>query len=210
MICSNFEQKLLSLSASEYYFRKNDQSFLKNKRTRAEPWKGSARVRLFWCQKSRKSAEARSERVEKRGAGEQLSRDAYRCPCSGDRSATWDAASGTSPLPYCRRSRACTRLCEPPLNQQLLTRVIVSPGAEHKARLPVRHKPYCEAPTGVADPRTTLVQRGRCLYPGGRVVLVSRKCPARSRARLNESPGNRPQRHGGSQRPLSRGVIFSR
>jgi hypothetical protein len=31
----------------------------------------------------------------------------------------------------------------------------VSPGAEHEARLPVRHKPHCEALTGVADPITT-------------------------------------------------------
>ena len=31
----------------------------------------------------------------------------------------------------------------------------VSPGAGHEARLPVRQKPYCEAPTGVADPITT-------------------------------------------------------
>ena len=30
-----------------------------------------------------------------------------------------------------------------------------SPGAEREARLPVRHKPYCEALSGVADPITT-------------------------------------------------------
>src|SRR4051794_24319954 len=46
------------------------------------------------------------------------------------------------------------------------------PGTE--ARLPVRQKLHCEAPAGVADPVTTLVQRDGCLYPGGRVVLVSR------------------------------------
>src|SRR5947207_1452715 len=31
----------------------------------------------------------------------------------------------------------------------------VSPGAEREARLPVRHKLHCEAPTGVADPITS-------------------------------------------------------
>jgi len=31
----------------------------------------------------------------------------------------------------------------------------ISPGAEHEARLPVRHKLYCEALPGVADPITT-------------------------------------------------------
>ena len=43
-----------------------------------------------------------------------------------------------------------------------------------RARLPVRQKLHCEALAGVADPETTDTQRGECLYPGGRVVLVSR------------------------------------
>jgi len=40
------------------------------------------------------------------------------------------------------------------------------PSAE--ARLPVRHKLYCEAPTGVADPITTGSSEVGRLYPGGR------------------------------------------
>src|SRR5439155_8945815 len=51
----------------------------------------------------------------------------------------------------------------------------VSPGAGHEARLPVRQKLHCEAPTGVADPVTTWSSESGRLYPGGRVVLVSRK-----------------------------------
>ena len=50
-----------------------------------------------------------------------------------------------------------------------------SPGAEHEARLPVRHKLHCEAPAGVADPITTVPSEVDCLYPGGWIVLVSRK-----------------------------------
>src|SRR4051812_1567961 len=41
-----------------------------------------------------------------------------------------------------------------------------------KARLLVRHKLYCEALPGVADPKTTGSREGYRLYPGGRVVLV--------------------------------------
>jgi RNA polymerase sigma factor (sigma-70 family) len=44
-----------------------------------------------------------------------------------------------------------------------------------EARLPVRQKPHCEALTGVADPKTTVPSEVDCLYPGGWVVLVSRK-----------------------------------
>lgn len=59
-----------------------------------------------------------------------------------------------------------------------------SPGAEHEARLPVRHKLHCEAPTGVADPITTWPSEVWCLYPGGWVVLVSRK-PSTQQSSVN-------------------------
>ena len=58
-------------------------------------------------------------------------------PKDQSRSAAWDVA----PV----REAA---MCSPPQPR-------VSPGAEREARLPVRHKLYCEAPTGVADPITT-------------------------------------------------------
>src|SRR5579884_1814627 len=59
----------------------------------------------------------------------------------------------------------------------------ISPGAGHRARLPVRQKLYCEALPGVADPVTTWSGELGRLYPGGRVVPVSRK--ARHTAELN-------------------------
>jgi hypothetical protein len=46
------------------------------------------------------------------------------------------------------------------------------PGAGHGGPAPGLKKLHCEAPAGVADPVTTMVQRGIRLYPGGRVVLV--------------------------------------
>ena len=60
----------------------------------------------------------------------------------------------------------------------------ISAGARSKTWLPLQQEPYCEAPTGVADPRTTgssefgasTQEGGQCWFPAN---------PARSKARLS-------------------------
>ena len=65
----------------------------------------------------------------------------------------------------------------------------VSPGAGHEARLPVRQKLYCEDSHWSGRPKNHWFQRGCCLYPGGRVVLVSRKSSTQqSSARFGVPP----------------------
>jgi hypothetical protein len=51
----------------------------------------------------------------------------------------------------------CLRTVQPLAKVVAVTRPAQgdSPGAGTRFRLPVRHKLHCEAPTGVADPKTT-------------------------------------------------------